>query len=59
MQVFDPVEKTFDNSKRKATDLKSNTRIYLSKPINPHLEAQNGLPKDWQEPPPKGLVPKP
>ena len=45
-QVFDPSRKIFDNSKRRVTDLKSNTRVHLPKPLQHQKEAHMLVRKD-------------
>ena len=38
-QIFDPVEKTFDDRKRRVTDLKECSRVTLPKPLKERDEA--------------------
>ena len=38
-QVFNPLEKIFDNRKKRVTDLKENSRVILPKPLPPVHEA--------------------
>ena len=39
-QIFDPINKTLDLRKRRVTDLKENSRVYLPKPLPPQEEAK-------------------
>ena len=38
-QVFNPIEKTFDYIKKRATDLKENSRVTFSKPLPTTVKA--------------------
>ena len=39
-QIFDPVSKTFDFSKRRVTDMKENSKVYLPKPLKANEEGE-------------------
>ena len=39
-QIYNPLEKTFDYSKRRVTDIKENSKVYLPKPANPKIEGE-------------------
>ena len=39
-QVYNPIEKTFDFSKRRVTDIKENSKVYLPKPVNAKIEGE-------------------
>ena len=47
--VYDPTNKSFDNRKRRATDLKQCTRITLPKPLNPEDESRLEVRKRTQK----------
>ena len=45
-QVFDPEMKTYDNRKKRVTDMKGNSRVTLPKPVKPADEANIEMRRD-------------
>ena len=48
-QIFDPINKTLDLRKRRVTDLKENSRVYLPKPLPPQEEAKIEIRREQYE----------